>query len=93
MFDKGVVIPGKVYADADWKCEEDLTDPEREKMEAAIKRCSICEERKDLLWCKECHKFFCSSCRKRKDFDGLFTGWTESCPQRHKLRVRAWKIG
>lgn len=92
MFENGVV-PGKVYADADWRCEEDLTGPEREEMEAAIKYCSICKEGKYLLWCRECGKFFCASCRIRKDFDGLFTGWTERCPQGHKLRVRGWKIG
>jgi hypothetical protein len=49
MFDKGVVVPGKVYVDADWKCEEDLTDPEREKMEAAVKCCSTCKKGEDLL--------------------------------------------
>ncbi|MFA5872265.1 MAG: hypothetical protein WC858_06145 [Parcubacteria group bacterium] len=93
MFEESGVVPGKVYANADWKCEEDLTDQEREKMEAAIKCCSNCKGGEDLLWCRECVNFFCSPCRKRKDFDGLFTGWTEYCPQGHKLRVRTWKIG
>ena len=92
MFEEEVV-KGKVYADADWKSQEDLTDLEREKMEAAGHRCSVCQGKEDPLWCKECSKFFCARCRMSKDFDGLFTGWTEHCPQGHKLRVRGWKIG
>jgi len=92
MFEDGVV-PGKVYADADWKSQEDLAELEKEQMETSEKRCSICQSEEDLLWCKECGKFFCINCRQIKTFDGLFSGWTERCPQGHKLRVRGWKIG